>query len=372
MTQRPPPEKAWLRVGEVARRTGLTVRTLHHYDQLGLLVPSGRSDGDYRLYDADDLRRLLAIQHLKSLGLSLDDIAAALDDPTFDARDAVERHIALVEERLGQERELLARLRGLREASETGWEEVLDVIALTERLRHPDPVVRVRAALDAPTTAPLATLVELLVAEPDVSVRETLTWAIAGHGRRATPLLVRQLASKDARVRLTALHVLSKVGDPAATAAVAERLGDADGAVARKAAFTLGQIGGGAALAALVAALGVGDTGLGDAVATALARFGASASGPLIDALGSPDAAVRGNAAESLALIGDPAGAAQLAATLDDPDPTVRFAALFALGELPGETAGNAIAGAVESDDARVRALATRLRADRAGGAPRG
>ena len=54
----------WLRIGEVARRTGLTVRALHHYDRLGLLVPSERSWGDHRLYTPSDLRRLLDIQHL--------------------------------------------------------------------------------------------------------------------------------------------------------------------------------------------------------------------------------------------------------------------------------------------------------------------
>lgn len=104
----------WLRIGEVARRSGLTLRTLRHYDDLGLLVPSGRTGGDYRLYAPDDLRRLLDIQHLKSLGLSLDEVAAALDDPAFDASAALERHIAVVEERLAAERELLARLRSSR------------------------------------------------------------------------------------------------------------------------------------------------------------------------------------------------------------------------------------------------------------------
>ena len=65
----------WLRIGDVARRTGLTHRTLRHYDELGLLVPSGRSGSDYRLYSGADLERLLAIQHLKSLGMGLEDPA---------------------------------------------------------------------------------------------------------------------------------------------------------------------------------------------------------------------------------------------------------------------------------------------------------
>lgn len=59
-----------LKVGELARRCGLTVRTLHHYDQIGLLRPSARSDSGYRLYDRTDIARLHRIQVLRKLGLS--------------------------------------------------------------------------------------------------------------------------------------------------------------------------------------------------------------------------------------------------------------------------------------------------------------
>ena len=137
----------WLRIGEVARRTGLTQRTLRHYDQLGLLVPGGRSDGDYRLYSRADLERLLEIQHLKSLGLSLAEVAEALDDPGADAATLLARHVAEVERRVAQEEELLTRLRRLQQAAGTGWEDVLEVIRLTERLRHPDAPVRFEATL---------------------------------------------------------------------------------------------------------------------------------------------------------------------------------------------------------------------------------
>jgi len=68
-----------LRVGEVADRAGLTVRTLHHYDELGLVRPSGRTGGGHRLYSADDIERLYIVVGLRELGLSLDRIAAALD-----------------------------------------------------------------------------------------------------------------------------------------------------------------------------------------------------------------------------------------------------------------------------------------------------
>ena len=178
-----------LRVGEVARRTGLTVRTLHHYDDLGLLVPSERTSGDYRLYSDADLRRLLAIQHLKSLGLSLEEIKRALDDPAFDAADALARHIALVEERIAAERELLSRLRSLGHTDD--WSSVVDAIRLAEALRHPDAAVRLRAALDSPTAAPPQTLVAHLTTDPSAGVREVLTWAIAQHGSDATPALRR-------------------------------------------------------------------------------------------------------------------------------------------------------------------------------------
>ena len=68
-----------LKVGELARHTGLTVRTLHHYDEIGLLKPSGRSGSGYRLYSQADVQRLHGIQSLRHLGLALSDIAGVLD-----------------------------------------------------------------------------------------------------------------------------------------------------------------------------------------------------------------------------------------------------------------------------------------------------
>ncbi|NHB85466.1 MerR family transcriptional regulator [Tessaracoccus sp. HDW20] len=98
---------------------GLTHRTLRHYDEIGLLTPSGRTDVDYRLYSRDDLRRLLAIQNLKSLGLSLTEIAAALDEGV-DASALLGRHAAVVEDRIAEEQRLLATLRRLQGAADAG------------------------------------------------------------------------------------------------------------------------------------------------------------------------------------------------------------------------------------------------------------
>ena len=68
-----------LKVGELARRAGLTVRALHHYDSIGLLRPSARSDSGYRLYSRDDVERLHCIQTLRRMGLALADVARMLD-----------------------------------------------------------------------------------------------------------------------------------------------------------------------------------------------------------------------------------------------------------------------------------------------------
>lgn len=71
-------------VSELAELAGVTVRTLHHYDEVGLLRPSARSPAGYRLYDHDDLLRLQQIMFWRELGFTLAEIADALDDPEFD------------------------------------------------------------------------------------------------------------------------------------------------------------------------------------------------------------------------------------------------------------------------------------------------
>lgn len=84
------PEQAW-KVGALARAAGLTVRTLHYYDQIGLLTPSRRSAADHRLYDGGDVARLYRISLLRRLGFPLEQIAAVLEDPQWQLADAVGR-----------------------------------------------------------------------------------------------------------------------------------------------------------------------------------------------------------------------------------------------------------------------------------------
>ncbi|WP_018603088.1 MerR family transcriptional regulator [Mycobacterium sp. 155] len=71
-----------LQIGEVAARTELSIKTIRHYDDVGLVVPSARSAGGFRLYTTSDVERLLAIRRMKPLGFSLDEmhrLLAALD-----------------------------------------------------------------------------------------------------------------------------------------------------------------------------------------------------------------------------------------------------------------------------------------------------
>jgi DNA-binding transcriptional MerR regulator len=89
-------------IGQLASLTGVTVRTLHHYDEIGLLRPSARSEAGYRLYDRDDLERLQEILVDRALGFPLEEIRERLDDPAHDRLAALRRRRALLAERVDE------------------------------------------------------------------------------------------------------------------------------------------------------------------------------------------------------------------------------------------------------------------------------
>lgn len=109
-----------LKVGELATRTGLTVRTLHHYDTIGLLTPSARSDAGYRLYNQDDVARLHAIQALRHMGLSLADVGGMLARGGEGLGDTIARQIRALGHEITRAQELQARLELLQERLATG------------------------------------------------------------------------------------------------------------------------------------------------------------------------------------------------------------------------------------------------------------
>ncbi|TIH29495.1 MerR family transcriptional regulator [Subtercola vilae] len=67
-----------MHIGELAERTSLSLRTIRHYDEVGLMKPSGRTDGGFRLYTEEDLSRLLLIRRMKPLGFSLEEMSELL------------------------------------------------------------------------------------------------------------------------------------------------------------------------------------------------------------------------------------------------------------------------------------------------------
>jgi DNA-binding transcriptional MerR regulator len=109
-----------LKVGELAKRTGLTVRTLHHYDSIKLLTPSARSDAGYRLYNQADVGRLHTIQALRHLGLPLADIADMLTRGGEGLGDTIARQIRALSHEITQAAELRARLQLLQERLAAG------------------------------------------------------------------------------------------------------------------------------------------------------------------------------------------------------------------------------------------------------------
>jgi len=121
-----------LKIGELAKASGLTVRALHHYDEIGLLSPSGRTDGGHRVYSEDDVVRLQQIASLRQLGLSLDEIRACLDQPQYSLLKIVEMQAEKLRETLQLEARLLDRLekiaKQLRSAEKVSTTELLQVI----------------------------------------------------------------------------------------------------------------------------------------------------------------------------------------------------------------------------------------------------
>ncbi len=95
-------------VQQLAKMAGVSVRTLHHYDQIGLLKPSSRSRAKYRYYTERELFRLQQILFFKELEVPLAEIAKILDDPSFDPVAALRNHRRLIEERMQRLTTLLA------------------------------------------------------------------------------------------------------------------------------------------------------------------------------------------------------------------------------------------------------------------------
>src|SRR3954454_202500 len=131
------------RIGELAKVAGVTVRTLHHYDELGLLTPSVRTAGGHRLYTAEDVQRLYRLLALRGLGLPLDEIGALLETSDGVA-ETVRRHLERVERQAEALEGLRARLTRLLTALDGGVDssqrflDALEAMSMFEKYYTPE------------------------------------------------------------------------------------------------------------------------------------------------------------------------------------------------------------------------------------------
>lgn len=140
-----------LKIGELAKRSGLTVRTLHHYDAIGLLSPSGRSEGGYRLYSYDDVARLQQIQAIKQLGFSLADVGGMLSGNKLAVADLLRQQRALLDRQIEHAKRLRDGLSVLEHQLEQGlepslaeWLSALELMALHSKYFSTEEVQAMR------------------------------------------------------------------------------------------------------------------------------------------------------------------------------------------------------------------------------------
>jgi HEAT repeat protein len=233
-----------------------------------------------------------------------------------------------------------------------------------EQLHDPSEFARSQAALKLGEMADVSAAPELvaaIAAEPDLAVREDMTWALVRMADAAIDPLMALLRDQRPAARYQAAHVLGKIGDSRAVEALSAGLRDTDATVSRKAAFALSQIGDARAIPALVGLLGSDSLETQAVVSDALESFGKDALPWLIGALADDSAPVREQAADALGLIGDKAAIPALVEALNDPQAGVRFAVVGALGSIAGRKAGEHLASVQNDADARVRRLAQKF-----------
>jgi DNA-binding transcriptional MerR regulator len=153
------PKECW-KVGELAARTGLTIRTLHHYDAIGLLSPSGRTESmhgsGHRLYTAADVTRLYQIMCLKQLGFGLEQIKEYMTRADYDPRRVVRLHLEKIRRQAAELAELGDRLQGLCEyldradaVSPDTFLETIEAMTMIEKYYTPEQLKQLEERREA-------------------------------------------------------------------------------------------------------------------------------------------------------------------------------------------------------------------------------
>lgn len=127
-------------VGEIAKKTGLTVRTLHHYEEIGLLQPTARTDAGYRLYDMKSIERLTQIQMLRQIGVKLKDIGHILNGHSAEIACLIEERISQLTTQMQQIAKLRYQLEHVQQQIQTGtpftqhdWFSLLEMMSMYDK-----------------------------------------------------------------------------------------------------------------------------------------------------------------------------------------------------------------------------------------------
>ncbi len=131
-------------VGEVSKAAGVTVRTLHHYDEIGLLRPAGKSAAGYRQYDEADLERLQEVLFYRELGFGLEEIAGLVNLPTFNRAQILRRQRTLIERKIDRLQSMVKAIDRALQAREEGHtmnkEEMFEVFGSFDPSEYEDEV----------------------------------------------------------------------------------------------------------------------------------------------------------------------------------------------------------------------------------------
>ncbi|MFI8876739.1 MerR family transcriptional regulator [Streptomyces sp. NPDC055243] len=326
-------------IGEVARRSGVSARMLRHYESLGLVRPSGRTGSGYREYSGEDIRRIFHIESLRTLGLSLREIGRALDDPGFAPSALVGDLIQQSRARIAAETELLTRLRRIDAAEPSGWEDVLQVVALLQALGSKSADARQRAALSSvdDVPVPVEALVEAALSEKEPNVAGALRWALARSGDGGTALLAEGLGSPVSAVRKRAVQSLAELPGAEAAAHLRDALGNPDAVVRGYAALASGFRGVAEAVPTLIEMIveGRNDTDAADALSVLASDTATSEeiATELVDRLahGATEEPARGRLTQALAGVPGTTASRALVELSQDADRAVALTAAYLL-----------------------------------------
>lgn len=313
---------------------------LRHYDSLGLVRPTGRTDAGYREYSREDIQRIFHIESLRSLGLSLREVRRALDDPGFTPSELVDDLIRQTRERIAGEMKLLTRLRRIGAAEPTGWEDVLQIVALLQALGSQSAGTRQRAALSSveEVPVPVEALVEAVLSETDPNVAGALRWALAQLGDGGLTLLAEGLGSPVAAVRKRAVQSIAEIPNGEATALLQDALTNPDIVVRRYAALALGARGVADAVPTLIDMVveEMNDVDAADALSVLASRpaLADQIATRLVDRLahGTVESSARRRLAQALADIPGITASRALADLSHDEDRAVALTAAYVLG----------------------------------------